>query len=164
MKVNSTQRQVRIRASLLIEVAAGFGAMLVVSLLLLKSAITVTSVQRWTVVQGLSDAYMSREVALGKRLPFEGGDGFLAAGTLFPAYPAVSTSGVSIGSLPGGKTITGSLRRTRIPSSNNLPANGGAGTAASNPTGSQAYQLQSYLTYNISGRNYIKSRTVLRAR
>ncbi len=164
MQVNTLHRQIRTRASLLIEVAAGFGALLIVSLLLLKSALTVTSVQRWTVIQGVSDAYMSREVALGKRLPFEGGGGFLAAGSLFPAYPAVSVSGVTIGSLPGGRAITGSLRRTRIPASNNLPANGGAGTLASNPTGSQAYQLQSYLTYNISGRDYVKSRTILRAR
>lgn len=166
MNISIRKQKTRTRASVLIEVAAGFGAMLVVSLLLLKAAITVTSVQRWTVTQGLSDAYMSREVALGKRLPFEGTNGFLAAGTMFPAFPTVSSSSVTIGVLPGGggRTVTGTLRRTRLPSSNNLPSAGGTGTTVTNPTGSQAYQLQSYLTYEISGRPYVKSRTILRVR
>jgi len=149
---------------LLIEVTAGFGAMLIVSLLLLKTALTVTAVQRWTVSQGLSDAYMSREVALGKRLPFDGSDGFLTAGSVYPIEPASSTIPVTIGRLPGGLAITGDLRRTRIASPNNLAANSGSGTAMTNPTGTEAWQLQSYLTYRISGRNYVKSRTVLRAR
>ena len=47
---------------------------------------------------------------------------------------------------------------------NNLPSAGGTGTAATNPTGTEAWQLQSYLTYQVSGRDYVKSRTVLRAR
>ncbi len=163
MNISIRKQKSRTRASLLIEVAAGFGALLIVSLLLLKAAVTVTSVQRWTVTQGLSDAYMSREVALGKRLPFEGTNGFLAAGTLFPAFPAVSTSTVTIGILPGGggRPVTGTLRRTRVASNNNLAE---SGTPITNPTGSQAFQLQSYLTYKIAGRSYVKSRTILRVR
>jgi len=164
MKIPISKRRIRIRASLLIEVTAGFGAMLIVSLLLLKTALTVTAVQRWTVTQGLSDAYMSREVALGKRLPFDGVDGFLTAGSVYPVAPASSTVAVTVGRLPGALAITGDLRRTRLPSPNNLPANGGTGTAITNPTGTEAWQLQSYLTYTISGRPYVKSRTVLRAR
>ncbi len=164
MKVLRNNRRNRIRAALMIEVAAGFGAMLVVSLLLLKAALTVTSVQRWTVTQGLTDSYMSREVALGKRLPFEGVGGFMAGGSSFPSFPTVATTTVTVGRLPGGKAVTASLRRTRMPSSNNLPSAGGTGTAATNPTGSQAWQLQSYLTYKISGRDYVKSRTTLRVR
>ncbi len=164
MNISSSKQKTRNRGALLIEVAAGFGAMLIVSLLLLKAALTVTSVQRWTVTQGLTDSYMSREVALGKRLPFEGVGGFMMGGSSFPAFPTVATTAVTVGRLPGGKAITGSLRRTRVPSANNLPASGGTGTAATNPTAAQAWQLQSYLTYKISGRNYVKSRTVLRVR
>jgi len=164
MKISRSKCRTRTRAALLIEVAAGFGAMLIVSLLLLKAALTVTAVQRWTVTQGMSDAYMSREVALGKRIPFEGVDGFLTAGSSYPAFPTVATTAVEVGRLPAGVPLTGSLRRTRIPSTNNLPADGGTGTLLTNPTESEAWQLQSYLTYTIAGRNYVKSRTTLRAR
>lgn len=149
------------RGSLLIEVTLGFGALLAVSLLLLKAAISVTTVQKWTIVQGLSDARMSQEVAYAKRIPYET---FLLAGSDFPVFPLVDTTTVQIGRLPGGRVIAGNLRRTRLPMDNNLVAAGGTGTAVTNPTGTEAWQLQAYITYEISGRDYVKSRTVLRAR
>lgn len=153
-RINARKRPAR--GSMLIEVAAGFGLLVVVSLLLLKAALTVTTVQKWTVIQGLSDSFMSREVALGKRYPFDGADGFLAVGSPWPVYPAVATTTVEIGRLPGpgaGRPITGNLRRTRVPVTQTL-----------NPTGTEAWQLQSFLTYSTGGRDYVKSRTVLRAR
>ncbi len=161
MKISHSKRRTRNRGTLLLEISAGFGALLIVSLLLLKAALAVTAVQTWTVVQGLSDAHMSLEVAMGKRVPY--GD-FMAAGSIYPAYPTVSSSTVTVGKLPGGRAVTGTIRRTRLPMSNNLPTAGGIGTAVTNPTGTEAWQLQSYLTYQVSGRDYVKSRTVLRAR
>lgn len=163
ISINRVHRK-RLRASLLIEVAAGFGALLIVSLLLLKAAVAVTTVQQWTVVQGLSDAYMSREVALAKRYPFE--DFLSGAGTAqWPATAPISTTaGVVIGRLPGGNTVTGTLHRIRVADTDNLAASGGTGDADSNPTGVEMWKLQSYLTYTISGRDYVKSRTVLRSR
>ncbi len=156
-----SKNKARIRGTLLLEISAGFGALLLVSLLLLKAALAVTAVQTWTVVQGLSDAHMSLEVAMGKRVPY---DNFMAGGSIYPAYPTVTSSAVTVGKLPGGRAVMGTIRRTRVPIANNLPTAGGSGTATTNPTGTEAWQLQSYLTYQVSGRNYVKSRTVLRAR
>ncbi len=158
MNIFCSKRKALKRGALLIEVTVAFGALLAVSLLLLKAAITCTTVQKWTVIQGLSDARMSQEVARAKRIPF---DDFLLPGSDFPEYPIVDTSSVEIGRLPGSKPIMGTLRRTRLPMDNNLAVNG---TAITNPTGTEGWQLQSYLTYKISARNYVKSRTVLRAR
>ncbi|MCF6237750.1 MAG: hypothetical protein L3J79_02885 [Candidatus Marinimicrobia bacterium] len=134
---------------------------MVVSLLLLKAAISVTTVQQWTVVQGMSDSYMSREVARAKRVPYED---FLAAGSEWPVLGSETTQSVEIGRLPGvplGKPVTGTLRRIRVPADNNLAE---SGTTITNPTGVEVWRLQSYLTYTVSGRDYVKSRTVLRVR
>lgn len=161
MKIVRCNHKILKRGTLLVEVTLGFGALLAVALLLLKAAITVTTVQKWTVVQGLSDARMSIEVAAAKRIPF---DDFLLVGSNYPAFPTKDTSTVEIGRLPGGRALSGTLHRTRLPMGNNLPAAGGTGNATTNPTGMEAWQLQSYLTYTLSGRNYVKSRTVLRAR
>lgn len=152
-----------VRGTLLLEIAAGFGALLLVSLLLLKAAITVTTVQKWTVEQGLTDAYMSQEVARAKRYPFTE---FLAVGSPWPVYPTVTATDVIVGRLPGGKDVVATLRRTRVASTtNNLPAVKEEGVDTdTNPTRIQIWQLQSYLTYQISGRDYVKSRTVIRAR
>ena len=156
-----SKKRARTRGTLLLEVAAGFGALLIVSLLLLKAALAVTAIQTWTVVQGLSDGHMSLEVAMGKRIPY---DDFMAGGSIYPASPTVTSAAVEVGRLPGGRAVMGTIRRTRVPMANNLPTAGGTGTAATNPTGTEAWQLQSYLTYQVSGRDYVKSRTVLRAR
>lgn len=160
MKIPCSKREILERGSLLLEVTMGFGFLLAVALLLLKAAVTVTSVQKWTIVQGLTDARMSFEVASAKRIPYAN---FLG-GPDYPLFPAVNASTVVVGRLPGGRVLNATLRRTRQPVTNNLPAAGGIGTALTNPTGMEAWQLQSYLTYQVSGRAYVKSRTVLRAR
>ena len=161
LKGSALKRGTLEKGNLLIEATLGFGALLAIALLLLKAAIAVTTLQKWTVVQGLSDARMSLEVASAKRIPF---DDFKLVGSTYPAYPTVDTSTVQVGSLPGGRPLSATLRRTRLPMANNLPADGGAGSVNTNPTGMEAWQLQSYLTYRLSGREDVKSRTVLRAR
>ena len=161
MKISCSKRNLLKRGNLLIEVTLGFGALLFIAVLLLKAAVVVTTVQKWTVVQGLSDARMSIEVARAKRIPF---NDFLQAGSDYPPFPTVDTTTVEVGRLPGGRVLSATLHRTRLAMGNNLPTAGGAGTAITNPTGMEAWQLQSYLTYTISRREYVKSRTVLRAR
>ena len=161
MKISCSKRKSLKKGNLLIEATLGFGALLAIALLLLKAAIAVTTIQKWTVIQGLSDARMSQEVASAKRVPF---DEFKLGSSDYPAFPAVDSSTVLVGRLPGGRALNATLRRTRLPMDNNLPVAGGTGTVLTNPTGMEAWQLQSYLTYNLSGREYVKSRTVLRAR
>lgn len=138
-----------------------YATLVIVALLTLKASINATAGQAWTVKQAMSDAYITRESALASRIPFE-----LLTGesSLWPAHPSVATSTVTIGRLPGGQTVDATIHRTRIPDANNLPTSSGTGTANSNPTGTEAWKLQSILAYSVGDRQYVKSRTVLRIR
>lgn len=153
--------QVRDRGSALVEISMSYAALVIVALLTLKASINATAGQAWTVKQAMSDTYIARESALASRIPFEDLTG---TSSLWPAHPAVATSTVEIGKLPGGQAVNATIHRTRFPDANNLPASGGSGTAASNPTGTEAWKLQSILAYEAGGRQYVKSRTVLRIR
>ncbi|MCB1063473.1 MAG: hypothetical protein KDN20_11205 [Verrucomicrobiae bacterium] len=151
----------RNRGSFIVEAAIGYGVMMLVALLMLKASRTVTATQQWTVMQGLTDAFLTQETAIGNRIPF---DDMTAAASLWPVYPTMATSTVIIGRLPGGTPVTATLQRTRHADDNNLSENGGNGTAVSNPAGMEAWQLQSFLVYRIGTRDYVKSRTMLRIR
>ena len=151
----------REKGSLIIEISLGWGILMVVAILMLRAHVSITTGQRWTVVQAMTDASMTRETALANRLPFED---VTAADPLWPTYPSVATQTVTIGRLPGGVPLSATLRRTKIPDSNNLVAAGGTGDSESNPASMEAWKLQSFLSYQISGRDYVKSRTTLRIR
>ena len=155
------QRRPGQRGSALIEIAMSYGTLVIVALLTLKASLNATSGQTWTIKQAMSDAYITRETALASRVPFEALTG---GGSLWPASPAVANSTVTIGRLPGGRTVTGTLNRTRYADTNNLAAAGGTGTATTNPSGTEAWRVQSILSYELGGRTYVKSRTVLRIR
>ena len=71
---------------------------------------------------------------------------------------------MTLGKLPGGQEVTGTLYRTRIPDANNLTTAGGTGTATTNPSGTEAWKVQSILSYTVGDRQYVKSRTVMRIR
>ncbi len=143
------------------ELTFGFGFLTVLALLLFKASVSATSAQRWTVVQAMTDAYMSREMALARRYPF---DDFKETGTPWPTYPAIQTEVVEVGKLPGGLAVTATVRRTKFADENNLVAEGGKGDSFTNPSGMEAWRLQSLLTYTVSGRDYVKTRNVLRSR
>lgn len=134
---------------------------MVVAMLMFKASRSVTATQQWTVVQSVTDAFMTQETALGNRMPF---DDVTAAASPWPVYPTMSTTTVTVGRLPGGIPITATLNRTRQPDTNNLITAGGTGTTTTNPAGLEAWKLQSYLIYEIGSRSYVKSRTTLRVR
>lgn len=145
----------------LIEISIAYAALVIVGLLGLKAAINLSSSQAWTVRQAMTDAYMTREVAVAQRVPF---DEIVASGSAWPRFPTVSTSEVVIGRLPGGAEVTATIHRTRVPDPNNRPAAGGSGNATSNPANTEAWRLQSILSYDILDRTYVKTRTILRVR
>lgn len=149
------------RGSIILEVALAYGMLMALALVFLKSAVSLTSGQRWTVIQAMTDAFMTRESAIGNRLPF---DEIKETGSPFPTFPSLAETTVTIGHLPGGVPLTGTLRRTKQPDANNLPAAGGSGTGDSNPAGMEAWKLQSFLVYSIGSRTYVKSRTTVRVR
>ncbi len=161
MQLNRHRARRRQRGSALIEIAVSYGTLVVVGILTLKAAINTSSSQAWTIKQTMSDAYLTRETALASRMPF---DDITANGSLWELYPAVTTSTVVIGKMPGGNATTAALHRTRIPDSNNLVSAGGSGTVLTNPGATEAWKLQSLLVYTIGDKEYVKTRTSLRIR
>gem|GEM_PF-337644 len=147
------------RGSVLIEAIVALTLLLVVSLVVLKGTMNILAPRQWTMVQNVSDAYLSYEKAYAQRIPFEN---LTDASSPWPVYPAKSEKTVTLGTLPGGRTLSGNVIRTRVPDENNFPAHGGSATLATNPAEMQTWILQSHVTYMISGREYVKSRTIVR--
>ena len=144
---------------MLIEATAAMGLLAVVGFVLLKGALNILAPRQWTLVQNISDAYMTYEKAYSERIEF---DEAIGSDSPWPTYPSKTTTDITLGTLPGGRPLAGRVIRTRIADPNNLPAHGGSGTATTNPAEIQAWKLQSHLVYNIGGREYVKSRTVVR--
>lgn len=151
----------RERGSALIEISLSYATLVIIALLTLKASVNATSSQAWTVRQSMTDAYIMRESALASRMAFSEVTG---ENSPWAKSPAVTTSTVTIGKLPGGEPVSATLHRTRLPDSNNLPTAGGVGTLATNPAESEAWKLQSLLVFTVGEREYVKSRTVLRIR
>ena len=104
--------------------------------MILKGTMNILAPRQWTMLQNVSDAYLTYEKAYAQRVSF---DELTAASSPWPVYPAKSETAVTLGILPGG-----------------------TGTAATNPAEMQTWKLQSHITYSISGREYVKSRTIVR--
>jgi len=130
------------------------------SLALMKLSLNVTAPRQWTLQNTVTDAHLTYEKALAQRMPLPD---LLANTSPWPTYPAKSESTVTMGKLPGGQAITGKVIRTKIPDANNFPVDGGSGTTTTNPAGIRTWRFQSILTYDISGRTYMKSQTVVRS-
>jgi hypothetical protein len=147
------------RGSVLIEALMALVILTVVGMVLLKGTLNILSPRQWTLVQNVSDAYLTYEKAYAQRIPFESMTGLSSP---WPVYPAKAETTVTMGTLPGGRILSANVIRTRIADSNNLPAFGGTSTTSTNPAEMQTWKLQSHITYTISGRSYVKSRTIVR--
>jgi hypothetical protein len=130
------------------------------SLIILKGSLNIIAPRQWTLVQNISDSYLTYEKAYAERISFED---LTSAGSPWPAYPAKAETAVNFGSLPGGRTLTGQVIRTRIPDVNNLGIHGGTGTLETNPAEMQVWKLQSHVLYSVNGKEYVKSRTIVRS-
>jgi len=129
----------------------------VLGLTLLKLSLNVTSPRQWTLQQSITDAYLTYEKSAAQRLPFADLTG---AQSLWPAQPSVATTVVELGRLPGDTPIMGTVTRTRYADTNNL---GSGGDATTNPSGMEVWRFQSVIRYDLGGRTYLKSRTVVRS-
>ncbi len=145
----------------LVEATMALMVLTAVSLMMLKLALGIVAPRQWTLQQSVTDAYLTFEKAFAERVEF---DRLTATDSPWPLYPASSSQQVELGRLPGGQPLVATLRRTRQPDANNLPAQGGTGTVATNPAGMETWRLQSLVSYQIGGRTYVKSRTIVRAR
>lgn len=148
------------RGMVLVESMLALSILTLLGLLLLKLALNILHPRQWVLQQTVTDAYMTYERAYAERIPFEN---LLAADSPWPQFPATSTTQVEIGRLPGNRAITGNVTRTRMADSGNFPIDGGNGTVATNPAAMKIWKAQSVLSYQIGGRSYAKSRTVLRS-
>ena len=151
----------RNRGSALIEAAVSIGLLGFMAMLLMRSSMNSLTGRNWTMVQNLTDAYLTYEVALAERVPF---DRLTANDSLWPVNPTRATSTVVVGRLPGASNLSATLYRTRVAYSNNLSASGGTGTATTNPAGLETWKLESVLVYTVGNSTYRKIRTVLRTR
>lgn len=148
------------RGALLIETAIAMTLLGVIGLGLMKLSLNVTAPRQWTLQQTVTDAYLTYEKAAAQRLPFAEITG---SQSLWPVHPQISTTTVELGKLPGGMPIQGSVSRTRFADPNNLPHKGGTGTAVTNPSSMEVWRFQSIIRYEVGGRVYLKSRTVVRS-
>jgi hypothetical protein len=145
---------------MLVEATISLTILGLIGLVMLKLSLNILQPRQWTLQQTLTDAHMTYERAYAERLPFQ----TLTSGTSpWPAYPTTSTTPILLGQLPGGTAVMGNVLRTRLPDPNNYPLDGGTGTTGTNPASMKVWQVQSVLIYQIGGRTYAKSRTVIRS-
>ncbi len=147
----------------LVEAMIALSILTLLGLCLLKLSLSILHPRQWILQQSLSDAYMTFERAYAERIPFNeltGPDSPWPASTVNGSNKVMlvnkSTSVATIGRLPGGAEVTGTVTRTRYPDAAN-------DDPTSNPAAMQIWKVQSVLTYKVGNRSYAKSRTVIRA-
>ena len=155
------KRGSRGRGYALVEATVALSVLAVIGLLMLQISLNILSPRQSVLQQTLTDAFLTYERAYAERVPFA--TLTAAADSPWPTYPTVSTTTVEIGRLPGGAVVNGTVTRTRMPDPNNFAADGGAGTPVTNPASLKTWRVQSVLTYQVGGRSYAKSRTVIRS-
>jgi hypothetical protein len=148
------------RGMVLVEATMSLSIITLLGLVLLKLSLNILHPRQWVLHQTVTDAYMTYERALAERIPFED---LVGENSPWPVFPNTKTRVETIGRLPDGKPISGTIIRTRLPDPGNLTSDLGSGTTATNPAAMKVWEAQSVLSYQIGGRSYYKSRTVVRA-
>ena len=148
------------RAFVMVEAIMALTILTTVGLVLLKLSLNILHPRQWVLQQTVTDAYMTYERSYAERIPF---DDLLASTSPWPAFPATATTSVELGKYPGGRSIAGTVVRTRVPDDANYPIDGGTGTVEINPAAMKVWKAQSLVTYQVGNRTYAKSRTVLRS-
>lgn len=161
------KRRTQRRGFALVELTLALSILTVIGIMLLKLSLNILAPRQYVLQQVLTDSYLTFERAQAERIPFHDLTNDLTAPVSpWPTFPATTTTPVTIGSLPGGVPVTGQVVRTRFADTNNYPNDGDAnsvGNVATNPAAMRIWRVQSVLRYQIAGRTYVKSRTVVRA-
>jgi hypothetical protein len=131
---STLKQRFRSSGSLLIEVSAAMALTAALALIIMRASLLAVSGNQWTIMQTLTDAYLSREIALSNRVPVAELIGPQSAWPEFTSEP-VPAQIVTLGRLAGGQIV-----ETQI----------------------KAWRLHSVLSYNIGSREYVKSRSTLR--
>src|SRR5688500_14058911 len=106
------RRPLREQGSVLVEVSLGMGLTAFLALLLMKASLLALSNNQWTVMQTLTDAYLTRETALAHRVPVAD---LTAPSTKWPDAavddPPRLVQTVELGKTAGGHAVNGTLTR-----------------------------------------------------
>jgi hypothetical protein len=141
------------QGSVIVEVSVGMGLTAVLALLLMKASLVSLSNNQWTIMQTLTDAYLTRETALSHRVPMADLTG---SESQWPDQalddPPYKVQEVSLGKVAGGKGVSATLTRFRVNEAANVETD----------TGIAVWRLHSVLTYKIGDHQYVKSRATLR--
>lgn len=140
----------RSHGSLLIEVSVALFLTSALALIMMRASLLAISGNQWTIMQTLTDAYLSRESALSIRLPFADLTGTLSAWPDIAADP-VPEQTVTLGRVAGGQAVQGTLQRFRTAE---------VASAAESPL--TVWRLHSVLSYRVGSQEYLKSRSTLR--
>ena len=149
----SHRRRIAGQGSVLLEVSMAMGFAAVLALLVMKASLLALSNNQWTVIQTLTDAYLTRETALSNRLPLAD---LTAANSQWPDSttdnPPRLVQPVSLGKLAGGSAVNAVLTRFRVNETPDVDAD----------TGLAVWRLHSVLSYDVGGHQYFKTRSTLR--
>ena len=137
---------------MLVEVSLGMGLASVLALLLMKASLLALSNNQWTIMQTMTDAYLTRETALSHRVPVADLTGVESAWPDAAGDPSRLVQTVSLGKTAGGHVVNATLTRFRV---NETPVDDA-------DTGIAVWRLHSILTYKIGENEYVKSRATLR--
>ncbi len=99
--------------SLLIEVSLALGLAVMLALVMMKASLLAISGNQWTVMQTLTDAYLTRETALSNRIPWVD---LTATGSPWPSMDASADQTITLGKAAGGSLIQATLTRFRLAS------------------------------------------------
>ncbi len=144
------RQRLRPHGSLLIEVSLTLALTSALALLIMRASLLAISGNQWTIMQTLTDAYLSRESALSNRLPYADLTSVQSAWPNLETDPATEQT-VTLGRVAGGQVVQGTLKRFRTSEvASNLEA----------PL--TVWRVYSILSYRIGSQEYVKSRSTLR--
>lgn len=146
------------RGGFLVEGAIALFLLVVISLVLLESSLNILKPRSYAMMQNMTDAYLSYEVAYANRVDFDG----ISTSGEWPVSPAYSESTVTVGTIPGAGQVTATLKRTRV-APERMTAEGSDPILDLDDLGIEIWELQSHLVYSIGSDEFYKSRTVVRS-
>ncbi|MBK1791736.1 hypothetical protein [Persicirhabdus sediminis] len=154
---NKTVQRVRrlVKGSALVELAASICLLVSFAGVTMKTTYSNLSARNWVVTQTMVDAYMNVIATEAQAIAFEEIDDF---GSHWPEASEMRETEVELGKLSYGKPFMAKLYQARMPVYSSADMNGDGGDYLKMDT----WRLRMVIKYEIDGRSYASSRTVVR--
>jgi hypothetical protein len=127
------------------------GLAVVLALVVMRATMLALAGNRWTIMQTLTDAYLTRETALSVRMPLADVTEPDQWPDLNADDPAFTNQTVTLGRQAGGREVTATLTRFRVDEPSGDPN-----------TNLTVWRLHSVLAYQVGDEQYVKSRSTVR--